>query len=125
MTTKKGLIFKNRGLIKLANMADISKHYFQFNMPDGNIKSKTCTGGIVTLLLVIILVAFAAQNLIMLWNRSNYRILEQSKVRELTHSQFKFGKKDGFILAAAFVGVGQITEEDPEIGQMKFLIKSW
>ena len=92
-------------------------------MPDSNIKSKTCTGGIVTLILCIILLGYSVQNFIVLYNRSNYRILEQSKLRVLTHSEFSFGKKDGFTLAAAFVG--RLRVEDPEIGQMKFMIKSW
>ena len=92
----------------------MSKHYFQFKMPDSNIKRKTCTGGIVTLILGIVLLAYAAQNFIVLWNCSNYRIQEQSRLRELTHSQFSFGKKDGFTLAAAFEG--RLREEDPEVG---------
>ena len=52
--------FKDHGLIKLANMVDNSKRYFEWNMPDGNIKSKTCTGGIVTTIMIIILLAFSA-----------------------------------------------------------------
>ena len=74
-------------------MADMSKHYFQFKMPDSNLKSKTCTGGIVTLILGIVLLGYAVQNFIVLWNHFNYRILEQSKFRVLTHSQFSFVKK--------------------------------
>ena len=73
-------------------------------MPDGNIKSKTCTGGIVTAFLVIVLIAYSAQQYIVLWERSDYRILEQSKLKMLTHDTFSYSKKDGFTLAASFVG---------------------
>ena len=38
---------------------------------------------------------------------------------------FKFSKEDGFTVAAAFVGDGDFQDNDPEIGEVKFLIKSW
>ena len=91
-------------------------------MPDGNFKSKTCTGGIVTAILVIILLTFSAQQYIALWERSDYRILEQSRLKMLTHDTFSYSKKDGFTLAASFVGY---QDEDKDIGDLKFLLKSW
>ena len=91
-------------------------------MPDGNIKSKTCTGGIVTFIMVTILLAVSAQQYITLWERSDYRILEQSRLKVLTHDKFNFNKKDGFTLAASFVGY---QEEDLDIGELKFILKTW
>ena len=93
-------------------------------MPDGNIKSKTCTGGIVTAFLIIILLAFSAQQYIALWERSDYRILEQSRLKVLTNDKFSFNKTDGFALAASFVGVRD-QEEDLDIGELKFLLRTW
>ena len=89
-------------------------------MPDGNIKSKTCTGGIVTAFLVIILLSFTAQQYIVLWERSDYRILDQSRLKVLTHNTFSFSKKDGFAVAASFQGY---QDEDLKIGQLRFLLK--
>ena len=114
--------FKNHGLIKLANMVDNSKRYFEWNMPDGNIKSKTCTGGIVTIIMVAILIAVSAQQYITLWERSDYRILEQSRLKVLTNDKFSFKKSDGFALAASFVGY---QEEDLDIGELKFILRTW
>ena len=38
----------------------------------------------------------------------------------------KFGKSDGFAVAAAFWGTGvHNVIEDPEIGQLKFYLKWW
>ena len=91
-------------------------------MPDGSIKSKTCTGGIVTAIMIIILLAFSAQQYITLWERSDYRILEQSRLKVLMHDTFSYSKKDGFALAASFVGY---QDEDLDIGDIKFLLKSW
>ena len=91
-------------------------------MPDGNIKRKTCTGGIVTTILIIILLTFSAQKYIALWERSDYRILEQSRLKVLSHDTFSYNKKDGFALAASFVGY---QDEDLDIGDIKFLLKSW
>ena len=91
-------------------------------MPDGNIKSRTCTGGIVTVIMIISLLAFAAQQYIALWERSDYRILESSRFKVLTHDKFSYSKKDGFALAAAFVGY---QDEDKDIGELKFVLKTW
>ena len=41
----------------------------------------------------------------------------------LVDGKFEFGSSDGFAIAAAFWN--EVGTEDPEIGQLKFVIKSW
>ena len=36
-----------------------------------------------------------------------------------------FGKQENFAIAAAFVGNSEDDALDPEIGQLKFVMKSW
>lgn len=43
----------------------------------------------------------------------------------LTYENFEYGSADGFAIAAAFVGLSKERELDPEIGQIKFVIKKW
>ena len=40
----------------------------------------------------------------------------------LDHDTFSYSKKDGFALAASFVGY---QDEDLDIGDIKFLLKTW
>ena len=47
------------GFLKLFVIADVSRHFFQFKLPDGNIKYKTCTGGLVTMLTGMLVLAYA------------------------------------------------------------------
>ena len=84
----------------------MNKHHFQFSLPDGNIKFKTCTGGFVTIILAFLVLAYAVTQFITLWERSNYSILEKYEEKMLKDGEFVFTKKDGFTIAAAFVGTG-------------------
>ena len=70
--------------------------------------------------------AFAINQIIILSNRSDYVILEKSYANELTFDKFKFSKKDGLAIAAAFYSYSPAyDEEDPEIGELKFILKYW
>ena len=74
--------------------------------------------------LAVVLMSFSMTTFIDVWNRTNYRVLEQSKKKVLTHSEFSFGTKDGFIVAASFYGLNGSTI-DPEVGALKFVLKTW
>lgn len=112
------------GFRKLIVMADVSRHFFQFKLPDGNIKFKTCAGGLVTMFLGMIVLSYALTEFIIVWNRTSYTILEQSDENSLTYEKFSFGRKNGFAIAAAVVG-STVDDLDPEVGQLKFIMKSW
>ena len=112
----------NLGFRKVFLMADVSRHFFQFKLPDGQIKFKTCGSGLLTIVLGMLVLSYAITEFIVVWNRSSYTVLENSDENVLTSESFSFGRQQGFAIAAAFVGTGNL---DPEIGQLKFFMKSW
>lgn len=105
-------------------MADVSRHYFQWKLPDGNIKFKTVFGASLTIFLSILVFVYATTQFIVFWERTNYTILEANTENVLTDDQFAMTKRDGFVIAAAFVGGSDLTP-DPEIGELKFILKQW
>ena len=61
-------------------------------------------------------------------NREGYSLVEMTKDRVYKDSDFTFKKSDGFAVAAAvWYGDEKVNEkmDDPEIGQIKFVIKYW
>ena len=72
----------------------------------------------------MLVLSFAVTQFIILWERSDYSILLKKNVNALTYTDFKFTNKDGFAIAASFWGANA-DEEDPEIGELKFVIKHW
>ena len=112
----------NYGFRKVFLMADVSQHFFQFKLPDGQIKFKTCGSGLLTIILGMLVLSYAITEFIVVWNRSSYTILENSDENVLNFESFSFGRQQGFAIAAAFAGTADL---DPEIGQLKFFMKSW
>ena len=106
-------------------LADVSRHFFQFKLPDGQIKFRTLAGGLVTIALTILVLSYAMSEFIVVWNRTNYNIIEKSDENALSYQTHSFGKDEGFAIAAAVVNDHDESIYDPEIGQLKFLIKSW
>ena len=81
------------GLRWLFVKADLSRHFFQFKLPDGNIKFKTCAGGLVTIFFGLLLMIYAITEFITFWNRSSYTILEKSDENTLTYENHSFGRE--------------------------------
>ena len=69
--------FKNNGCTKLLLLTDVSRHYFQFSLPDGNIKFKTLSGSLVTIILGALVFCFAVSQFVILWGRSDYHIIDK------------------------------------------------
>ena len=65
-------------------LADTSQHEFQFKLPDGNIKFKTFAGGLSTLLMSVVIMAYAFSQFIIVWNRTSYSVLESSQENSLS-----------------------------------------
>ena len=105
-------------------MADVSRHYYQWSLPDGNIKFKTIFGAALTFLLFLSVLAYAVTQFITFWERSSYTVLETTAENIYLDNNFAIGKEEGFVVAAAFVGGSNLTP-DPEIGELKFILKSW
>ena len=115
---------KNGGCKKVLLKADLSEHYYQFKLPDGEKSFKTISGSIFTLLFGMLVIVFASVKFQVFWQRSDYHILDKAKAQALTPGNFKFGTEDNFAIAAAFWSPkGPVR--DPEIGELKFLLKSW
>ena len=105
-------------------MADVSRHYYQWSLPDGNIKFKTIFGSVLTTLLFLAVLAYASTQFITFWERTSYTVRETTSENIYLDNNFSIGKEEGFVVAAAFVGGSKLTP-DPEIGELKFILKSW
>ena len=110
----------NRGCSRHFVLCDASRHYFQFYLPDGQERYRTCTGGIVSLVLGLLLLTQATTQFIVYFERSNYTITEKNLSKALDNELF--GRENGFAIAATFSGT---SVEDPEIGLFRFYIKHW
>ena len=116
---------KIQGCLKVVVLADTSRHYFQFKLPDGNIRFKTFAGGLSTLVMSTVIMAYAISQFIIVWNRTSFTVLDTSVENSLSLESSSFGKQENFAIAAAFVGNSVEEALDPEIGQLKFVMKSW
>ena len=107
-------------------MADVSKHYYQWSLPDGNIKVKTIAGATITICLILVVLAYAVSQFIMFWERTSYTVLNSSTENVFTAGEFTMDRKRNFAVAAALV-TDNIPDllPDPEIGELKFILKSW
>ena len=74
-------------------MADASRHYFQFRLPDGKIKFKTFAGGLITIVFSMLVLAYAITQFVIVWDRTSYTVLEKSTENTLTHDKYTFGKE--------------------------------
>lgn len=110
----------------------MSRHYFQFKLPDGRKKFQTSTGGIVSIVLGILLLTTAVTQFMVFWDRTDYSIRESSQkpkeesVTDGCNSSKCVNKRTGFAVAAAYTGYGDsMDSEDTEVGEIKFVIKHW
>ena len=106
-------------------MADVSRHYYQWKLPDGQIKFKTTFGASLTILLTLLVLTYSLNEFIVFWERTNYTILESNTGNVYMDDVFSMTNKDGgFVVAAAFVANNDMFP-DPEIGELKFILKNW
>ena len=107
---------------------DIYSPNFQFLLPDGNAQYQTATGGTLCIFFGLIVLIYSLSTGIKLVNREGYSLVELTNENVYRDSDFSFSYDDGFAVAAA-ITYGNTTlntlQEDPEIGQMKFVIKYW
>ena len=106
-------------------MADVSRHYYQWSLPDGNIKFKTIFGASLTMALSLLVFTYAVTQFIVFWERTNYTVLDTTTENVYMDDAFSLGKDDGFSIAAAIVGNSDTNIHDPEIGELKFILKKW
>ena len=75
-------------------------------MPDGRERFKTCTGGIVGIILGILLLTYASTQFLVFWRRERYSITEKFYRNSLEELDY-FNKTKRFAVAAAFIGTGE------------------
>ena len=84
---------------------------------------KTMAGAIAMVICGSVVIAFGVSQFLILLERTDYRLIDKKYQMELTEEKFQFGTSDGFAIATAFwSAAGPLV---PEIGQLKFIIKSW
>ena len=53
---------------------DLSRNFFQFTLPDGELKYKTCSGGLTTIVIGTVFFAFIIEQLINVVHRKHYSV---------------------------------------------------
>ena len=53
---------------------DLSQNFFQFSLPDGKLKYKTCSGGLTTIIFGTLFLVFVIENLIKVYHREHYTV---------------------------------------------------
>ena len=105
-------------------MADVSRHYYQWSLPDGNIKFKTIAGATITICLTLVVLAYALSQFIVFWERTSYTVLNSTTENVFTEDNLRMERKDSFVVAAAFVPDSKLFP-DEDIGELKFILKTW
>ena len=107
---------------------DVYGPNIQFLFPDGNEQYKTCTGGFCFIFWAVIIFAYGTSTFATMYSRTNYSILKSENQSTYKDSEFNFTKIDGFAVAAGITygdpALNKV-ENDPEIGQLKFVVKHW
>ena len=119
---------KGNKCLGLLRKFDLYSPSFQFRLPDGKSEYQTATGGTFCLLFSALVLVYAITSGINIIRREGYSIVEMAKEGVYSDLTFSFKKDDGFAVAAA-VWHGDTSlnmeDEDPEVGQIKFVIKNW
>lgn len=97
---------------------------FNFNLPDGETKYRTMSGGIVFIILLTIGLIYAIDTFVTYFSRTEYAILNSVHHHAIS-SYDTFGRHNDFVIAAAFTGEssGIPVTGDPDIGELKFYMK--
>ena len=108
---------------------DLYRRPFYFLLPDGSDRYRTIPGTCFSICTFMLLLAYASVGLNNMLQKSDYKILSQAQEEFYTTAD-TFSANDGFSIAAAVIsptatGDHITTITDPEIGTLKFYLKSW
>ena len=94
-------------------------------LPDGRNEYRTFTGGILSIVTVIVMLGFAGYKFSVLVQSSDYKV--QMRLEEgFYEDSDPFGIEDDFMIAAAITGDFEpMYEIDPAYGDLKLFSKSW
>ena len=115
---------KNKGCSKYVINLDLSQNYFNFTLPNGKKKYKTCSGGITTLTLGTVFLIFAITQLIEVYKRINYSVISESNYLDWHPETSLKVSSDEFPLAASITNL-KGEKIGKEIGELQFVVKSW
>ena len=79
----------------------------------------------------MIVLAYAISQFIVFWERSSYTVLNANTENVFTEDEFKMDREKNFAVAAAVWYGSEYVEKNPdtfpdeEIGELKFILKSW
>ena len=110
-------------------MLDLYRRPFQFQLPPGNsLHYRTYIGSVFSLFNIILILSYASYKMQDLIKIENYLITNSFKENYYSWDQ-AFTRSDGFHVAAGIIDISidpsESLVEDPEIGHLKFYIKSW
>ena len=118
---------KRTSFSQVLKKADFEGRSFDFYLPDGERYQKSMLGGCIFLCMAVLFILYASVLFQVLFERSDYNILERRYEKELIDTNFSFGKEHGFAVAAIISEwpITSETIEDPEIGELKFIMREW
>ena len=92
---------------------DIKGRPFNFYLNDGTLYFKTFAGGIASLVLGVLLIAYSLSLFLNFLAREDYNILTSQKGNAISTND-SFGREQNFVVAAGLSGSDKL--DDPEIG---------
>ena len=105
---------------------DLYEKPFDFLMPDHRGKYRSLLGSLLSVITFTLVLGYAGYKFIDLIEYNDYKLMKI--VQENAYDMREpFGSRDGFQLAAAITSYNSNTEpeEDPEIGTIKLIKKTW
>ena len=106
---------------------DIFAQPFRLILPDGENKYRSFLGSLLSLLTAILLVGYGAYKIQELASNSDYKIqIQDQRYYYDAADEFTF-EDHGFMIAAAITAYDGSPDDitDPEIGEVKFVMKRW
>ena len=110
-------IRSKRGCKQHALKLDIYKESFKLQLPDQVDKYRTMCGAILSVITILLLLAYAIYKVDLLIRLKDYRV-QQATSTDFYRGNDGFGRKDGFAFAAGIVEWDDGTDvvEDPAYG---------
>ena len=104
---------------------DLYKQPFRLLLPDRKNEYRTFTGAALTILTIIVLLAYGGVKLSALIARDDYRV-QNRELMDFYEDIDPLSSDDGFVIAAAITGFeGPLVDIPPEYGSLRFYRKEW
>ena len=105
---------------------DVYRQPFRLLLPDGHDTYRTFIGALLSLCTIVVILTTGVYKFTTLVSNDEYQVQLRTIENEFA-TNATFGSANGFAVAAAVTSFDGSSEDitDPEIGEIKFYLKSW